>query len=475
MSVHSTNLLASALTYAARGWRVVPTHIPITTPTGVSCSCGKGPACPHKGKHPRTQHGFNDASTERSTITGWWKKGSTANVGIATGAGSSLFVLDVDPKNGGDATLKALEERHGPLPTTVRVNTGGGGLHVYFQHPGFYVTSKIGTVLGKGLDLRGDGAFVVAPPSAHASGGRYRWVEGCSPEEMSLAPAPDWLLSKIRAESDAGKTRSGKAKACYRVTEVQSIRDTEEQSNRRPSSTLSLCNIDVFPDVDSAIAALGLNADASAVLRELLAKYSPQAPGQRRNCIFNIARGLKFHPVLGDRLRRDYVPLIRVWHHAVKASTSQSKSADDSVFDFEHSWETAAVPLGRDPAALAFAAAAHDPPPRLAAQAYTDPKRHILAAACRRLQLAMGATPFSISSRQVAKGLQYAGENPAQFGSRLVSDLAHRGILQIERQGVPGPGGPETAGRYLYVADDLHDEGPWIADPLGLGLTGGAP
>jgi len=81
MSVHSTNLLASALTYAARGWRVVPTHIPITTPTGVSCSCGKGPACPHKGKHPRTQHGFNDASTERSTITGWWKKGSTAKPG----------------------------------------------------------------------------------------------------------------------------------------------------------------------------------------------------------------------------------------------------------------------------------------------------------------------------------------------------------------------------------------------------------
>ena len=89
--------------------------LPLHTIVEGQCSCKAGPDCKHPGKHPRTRNGVKDATTDRAIIKTWWKKWPDANVGIATGQPSGIFVLDVD--GGVDkANLKKLQEEHGPLP-----------------------------------------------------------------------------------------------------------------------------------------------------------------------------------------------------------------------------------------------------------------------------------------------------------------------------------------------------------------------
>lgn len=184
--------LAAALGYAARGWRVFPLHSP--TRSG-GCTCGRAD-CTNIGKHPRTAHGLKDASSATSVLRIWWgQQWRRANIAIVTGKRSGLVVLDVDPRHGGQAALTRIQEQCGPLPETLKVATGGGGEHWYFQHPGGDLLIRTGArVAGlAGLDVRGDGGYVVAPPSWHASGARYDWVDESTP----IATLPDWLLDVL--------------------------------------------------------------------------------------------------------------------------------------------------------------------------------------------------------------------------------------------------------------------------------------
>ena len=162
-------LLGAALAYGATGIAVFPGHS-ITREGG--CTCGE-PNCGSPGKHPRIKQWQQDASTDAETIRRWWRRWPSANVCIATGSTSGIVVLDVDPRHGGAESLETLEREHGPLPKTPTVLTGGGGLHHYFAHPGKRVPNKVSVF--PGIDIRGDGGFVVAPPSRHVSGKEYSW------------------------------------------------------------------------------------------------------------------------------------------------------------------------------------------------------------------------------------------------------------------------------------------------------------
>ncbi len=181
-------LETAALAYAGRGFRVFPVH---SVDGAGRCSCGRAD-CTSKGKHPRIRDWVTQATSDEHVVRDWWKRLPTANIGIATGAVSSVVVLDIDPRHGGDASLARLTAKHGALPSTVEATTGGGGRHLYFAHPESQVSNKVN--LDTGIDLRGDGGFVVAPPSLHASGQRYEWKPGHSPEELSPALPPTWLL-----------------------------------------------------------------------------------------------------------------------------------------------------------------------------------------------------------------------------------------------------------------------------------------
>ncbi|MGM0584965.1 MAG: bifunctional DNA primase/polymerase [Pseudomonadota bacterium] len=158
----------------ARGWAVVPV-----------APRGKRPLVPWRA--------FQDGLPGPEQVERWAARWPDANVGIVTGAASGLLVLDVDPRHGGAESLAAIEARHGALPGTVEAETGGGGRHLYFAHPGGERRNRAG--LAPGLDLRGDGGLIVAPPSIHPSGRPYRWREGRAPGEAPLARPPVWLLA----------------------------------------------------------------------------------------------------------------------------------------------------------------------------------------------------------------------------------------------------------------------------------------
>lgn len=212
----STNLLEWALWYATvKGWAVFPCH---TVDENGMCSCYAREKCENPGKHPRIKGWKEQATTDPEQIREWWRLWPDANIGLATGAKSGVVALDVDPKDGGDDTLRELEEAYGQLPDTVGSITGSGGRHILFEYPGWYVPPSVGKTggIGDGLDIRGDGALIILPPSRHTSGRRYEWDLEHHPEDMNPAPIPEWLAAKIR-KGTARKSQEKKAKVTGRV------------------------------------------------------------------------------------------------------------------------------------------------------------------------------------------------------------------------------------------------------------------
>jgi|GEM_PF-658510 len=141
-------------------------------------------------KQPTTKNGFLAATTEKEKILRWWSENPAASIGMATGEKSKLWVLDIDlpegPKN-----LDKLEQEYGSLPTTLTQETGGGGLQFFFQWPGNGTEIRnSASKIGKGIDVRGNGGYVILPPSPHPSGSKYKWITTDPP-----APAPEWLIN----------------------------------------------------------------------------------------------------------------------------------------------------------------------------------------------------------------------------------------------------------------------------------------
>jgi hypothetical protein len=179
----------AAVRYAEHGWPVIP----LATPTGPSsCSCSRGPACGSPGKHPRVASGLHEATTDVATVTSWWRRWPDANIGVATGPASGLLVLDVDLPLG-PRSLERLEQTHGTIPTTCAQRTGSGGQQLLLRYPDVPVGNRAG--LEPGIDVRGDGGYVVVPPSLHASHDRYVWTIAAP-----IATTPDWLVALANRE-----------------------------------------------------------------------------------------------------------------------------------------------------------------------------------------------------------------------------------------------------------------------------------
>jgi P4 family phage/plasmid primase-like protien len=175
-----TDMRVAALAYARFGFAIFPVSV---------------------DKTPLTPHGFKDATTDEAQIERWWDEFPDAGIGLPTGAATGVVVLDEDPRHGGRESLEALVSRHGPLPQSPVARTGGGGRHFWFRHPGGAFPSLAG--FRPGLDTRGDGGYVVVPPSPHPSGTPYAWI--ADPSEAELRLPPPWLLAEMeRRESAAG-------------------------------------------------------------------------------------------------------------------------------------------------------------------------------------------------------------------------------------------------------------------------------
>jgi len=184
--------MKAALALAARGYLIIPLHNPMT---GGACSCSKGAECTTVGKHPRTKNGLKDATTADAVIRGWLLRWPDTNIGIVTGVASGWLALDIDPRHGGEDSLAELIAPHGELPDTLQARTGGGGRHIIFAYPqGLEIRNSAGK-LGEGIDVRAEGGYIIAPPSLHASGQRYAWLNDTPP-----APVPNFLLKLLTEE-----------------------------------------------------------------------------------------------------------------------------------------------------------------------------------------------------------------------------------------------------------------------------------
>jgi hypothetical protein len=180
----TTILRDAALNLAACGFRIFP--------------------CRARGKEPLIANNLMRATTDASVISGWWSAGNY-NIGIATGAGSNVWVLDIDGDEG-EQTLSNLEAAHDKLPVTAEVVTGSGR-HFYFRCP---TDVEIRNTQARddlpGIDVRGNGGYVVAPPSVHPNGGTYQWADAGT-EYYALAP--DWLIDVVtKRQGIAGESKS---------------------------------------------------------------------------------------------------------------------------------------------------------------------------------------------------------------------------------------------------------------------------
>ena len=176
--------------------------VPLYSITNGQCTCHVGDKCQNPGKHPASPNGVKDARSNPELVKRAWQSHSRANIGIATGKASGIVVLDIDPRNGGDATLLELEKNLGKLPDTVTAKTGGGGRHFIFKYPSVVVRNdSAGKILGKGVDILSDGKIMVAPPSRHASGRRYEWAAGKSFDHINVTELPNaWLEKMAKAD-----------------------------------------------------------------------------------------------------------------------------------------------------------------------------------------------------------------------------------------------------------------------------------
>jgi hypothetical protein len=172
---------ATPLDYAVRGFAVFP--------------------CLEKSKAPACGQGFRDGTSNPATIRRWWNGCHNYNIGIATGLISAVWVLDVDGATGAES-LESLEASNGPLPPTLCSITSAG-CHLWFRTDG-QIPSSAGRV-GAGLDVRGDGGYVLAPPSIHPDGPRYRWAGISGQLAQKPAPAPDWLVRLTKQRPGAPK------------------------------------------------------------------------------------------------------------------------------------------------------------------------------------------------------------------------------------------------------------------------------
>ena len=152
-------------------------------------------------KIPLTPHGHKDATRDEKLIREYWSQYPNANIGIPTGL--DFWVLDIDPRNGGEESLATLVQRHGPLADTRRQTTGGGGSQFLYQMP---EQQKIGCHTGvwPGIDVKAEGGYIVVPPSIHPSGKPYAWDTASNHTILDepINPANTWLIVEILAATN---------------------------------------------------------------------------------------------------------------------------------------------------------------------------------------------------------------------------------------------------------------------------------
>jgi hypothetical protein len=192
-------------------------------------------------------NGKDDATGDVEQVRYWWGMWPDANIGIRPALG--LVVLDIDPRNGGDAELAAIQKRHESFPPTLWVRTGSGGDHLWFTFDG-PTRGKI----GEGIDIKTHSGYVVAPPSLHGSGRRYELARG-----GPIAPAPGFLRYLLKPPLAAPRPATTGAAPPAVAAGLLRVVQRAHEGNRNKSlfwavRTAAEKGVDPNPLVDAAVA-----------------------------------------------------------------------------------------------------------------------------------------------------------------------------------------------------------------------------
>jgi hypothetical protein len=320
MTAHQP-LQDAALAYAARGFRVLPLHHPVpahsqSQPGKVGCSCGD-PDCGPVGKHPRTPHGLHDATRDPDQLARWWRRSPQANIGLVTG--ELADVLDVDGP-AGQAALRRWATQHqlhlvGPLVRT------GSGVHHYLAPTG--ASNRTGLL--NYVDWRGRGGYVVAPPSRHATGVRYRWLRPFTGNLPDVPGPLRHLLGPVRQQQPPPMSRfhTGRAGHPYgRSALQQELAAVAKAPRGRRNHTLYQAGIRLYSlaaggilDHDEVHHGLLAAAEASRLLTEEPAQTRRTLASAERTGLAH-PRGIPTHHPMPTRSSGPRPPTRRPQQHA---------------------------------------------------------------------------------------------------------------------------------------------------------------
>ncbi len=283
--------LKAALAYVKLGLRVIPLH--------------------DRRKEPRLKQWGKKATTDPLVVRTWFRDWPESNIGIVTGKG--LVVLDVDPKNGGPESLDKLIATNGPLPPTAEARTGSGGSHYFFMvEPSTTVKNR--TCFLPGLDIRGDGGYVVAAPSVHPdTGAEYEWV---THPDQGMAPIPSWLLSIITAPTNAvGRVpakRTSTQRAKYKAKRPPVGRQARPRSATGPRTRehSGMQDKAIARQPGPLVGKTSKNIDRDARLAEIIQRFAVPNVGHRHNLMVRAVGGM----VGGGVDDNTIIKLMLAWH-----------------------------------------------------------------------------------------------------------------------------------------------------------------
>ena len=458
-----------ALEYATLGWYVVP----VNSVQGKCCSCNKKENCGNSaGKHPRISNWQNKASNDPREIKRWWRKWPDANVGIVTGPKSGLVVVDADVKDNGLETIRSLATDHPELMNTYIVITGGGGLHLYFRHPGVEVKNRVR--FAPGLDIRADNGLVIAPPSIHRSGQVYEARN--TPYLSELPDLPSFVL-----DSHSSRTRSN--------TGTTHESPKNNISKKTSSGLKRAVSVKAQPlDLNK------LTADQQRDIREAMVSSMPTRAGRRNQQTFALARRL--HSVPGVEWKDINVESLRVlvmkWHEQSVAAAKQSgfhidATKQETWHDFVYGWDRVKVPFGASLEGVVETVSKHKigrggKPPEPVQNAadflmYDDDQDLLLLMTFMwELNEFHEGLGFFLSAREAAKRIRELGTvKPRDHGwtNRKMNQLEEDRVLQCLERGDAGTEGHRKSSTYLWIWQpktrdaDLSwlDQTPTVAPP----------
>jgi hypothetical protein len=227
-------------------------------------------------KRPYTEHGFKDATRDEQRIEELWRKHPGALIGTPTGPLNGYWVLDVDKHDqeaDGSVTLAELERQHGALPPTRTARTPSGGMHKYFKWDAAHPIGAQREVFGPGLDVRGNGGYVISPPSV-LNGTAYTWDPACT----EITEAPSWLYEVYENRYAISSSRTGTPTTYFRVDDTVGWSFAEEARLRSALSAIPAdekvlneklgSSHDVFVRIGMAIQRLGWGERGYAIFRD---------------------------------------------------------------------------------------------------------------------------------------------------------------------------------------------------------------